>query len=287
MDPYDDYDPKQYVYDESSQEDDIVYLEGPVSGENPFLPYLAKDVELSQSQSQSTEQQMAPNLLPRRERKRRQTEAAAQMLGESSDSESSGSSDRNEEPDTFASLQSFLDNQSKQRTNTQGSNSCAGRDNEEVVPSETILASRTDFAVENENDVQADGAIDSYSQPEFPVADDWDLSQAEPTERSITPMVSAIQQAISGSSVSSVLEKELQRQRKRKQAASQSRQMTSVENLRPKTHDTNLSRWTARQGPDWSKKRTIGGGMSSSQPLFHSLGSQAPVANSSSIVGSR
>lgn len=287
MDPYDDYDPKQYVYDESSQEDDIVYLEGPVSGENPFLPYLAKDVELSQSQSQSTEQQMAPNLLPRRERKRRQTEAAAQMLGESSDSESSGSSDRNEEPDTFASLQSFLDNQSKQRTNTQGSNSCAGRDNEEVVPSETILASRTDFAVENENDVQADGAIDSYSQPEFPVADDWDLSQAEPTERSITPMVSAIQQAISGSSVSSVLEKELQRQRKRKQAASQSRQMTSVENLRPKTHDTNLSRWTARQGPDWSKKRTIGGGMSSSHPLFHSLGSQAPVANSSSIVGSR
>lgn len=287
MDPYDDYDPKQYVYDESSQEDDIVYLEGPVSGENPFLPYLAKDVELSQSQSQSTEQQMAPNLLPRRERKRRQTEAAAQMLGESSDSESSGSSDRNEEPDTFASLQSFLDNQSKQRTNTQGSNSCAGRDNEEVVPSETILASRTDFAVENENDVQADGAIDSYSQPEFPVADDWDLSQAEPTERSITPMVSAIQQAISGSSVSSVLEKELQRQRKRKQAASQSRQMTSVENLRPKTYDTNLSRWTARQGPDWSKKRTIGGGMSSSQPLFHSLGSQAPVANSSSIVGSR
>lgn len=287
MDPYDDYDPKQYVYDESSQEDDIVYLEGPVSGENPFLPYLAKDVELSQSQSQSTEQQMAPNLLPRRERKRRQTEAAAQMLGESSDSESSGSSDRNEEPDTFASLQSFLDNQSKQRTNTQGSNSCAGRDNEEVVPSETILASRTDFAVENENDVQADGAIDSYSQPEFPVADDWDLSQEEPTERSITPMVSAIQQAISGSSVSSVLEKELQRQRKRKQAASQSRQMTSVENLRPKTYDTNLSRWTARQGPDWSKKRTIGGGMSSSQPLFHSLGSQAPVANSSSIVGSR
>jgi hypothetical protein len=287
MDPYDDYDPKQYVYDESSQEDDIVYLEGPVSGEDPFLPYLAKDVELSQSQSQSTEQQMAPNLLPRRERKRRQTEAAAQMLGESSDSESSGSSDRNEEPDTFASLQSFLENQPKQRTNAQCSNSCAGGDNEEVVPSETILALRTDFAVENENDVPADGAIDSYNQPELPVADDWDLSQAEPTGRSITPMVSAIQQPISGSSVSSVLEKELQRQRKRKQAASQSRRMTSVENLRPKTYDANLSRWTARQGPDWSKKRTIGGEASSSQPLFHSLGSQAPVANSSSIVGSR
>lgn len=97
MDPYDDYDPKQYVYDESSQEDDIVYLEGPLSGEDPFLPYLAKDVELSQSQSQATEQQMAANLLPRRERRRMQTEAAAQMLGESSNSESSDSPDHNEE----------------------------------------------------------------------------------------------------------------------------------------------------------------------------------------------
>lgn len=294
MDPYDDYDPKQYVYDESSQEDDIVYLEGPVPGEDPFLPYLAKDVELSQSQSQSTEQHMPPNLLPRRERKRRRTEAAAQMLGESSDSDSSDSPDHNEEQDTFASLQSFLENQSKQRKDAQGSNSCTGGENESgghqkgyIVPTETILASRADFVIENENDVPADGAIDSYTQqPEFPIADDWDLSQAEPTERSIAPVVSASQQAISGSSVSLGLEKELQRQRKWKQAASQS-QMTSVDNLRPRTYNANLSRRTARQGPDWSKKRTIGGEMSSGQSLFHSVGSQAPVANSASIVGSR
>ena len=288
MDPYDDYDPKQYVYDESSQEDDIVYLEGPASGEDPFLPYLAKDVELSQSQSQTTELQMALKLLPRRERKRRQTEAAAQMLGQSSDSESSDSPDHNEEPDTFASLQSFLQNQSKQRTDAQGSNNDrTGGENKEFVPTETILASRADFAVQNENDVPADGANDRYTQPEFPIADDWDLSQAEPTERSITPMVSASQHAISGSSVSLVLEKELQRQRKRKQAASQPRQMTSVENLRPRTYDATLSRWTARQEPDWSKKRTIGGEVGSSQPLFHSMSSQALVANSTSIVGSR
>jgi hypothetical protein len=290
MDPYDDYDPKQYDYDESSLEDDIVYLEGPVSGEDPFLPYLAKDVELSQSQSQSTEQQMAPNLLPRRERKRKQTEAAAQLLGESSDSESSDSSDHNEEQDTFASLQSLLENQSKQRKDAQGSTSRTGGENESgghlmgyTVPNETTLAARTDSAVNNENDEPADGD----TQLEFPIADDWDLSQAEPTERSIAPMVSASQQAIPGSFVSLGLEKELQRQRKRKQAASQSRQMTSVDNLRPRTFDANLSRRTARQGPDWSKKRTIGGEMSSSRHRFHSVSSQAPVASSASIVGSR
>jgi hypothetical protein len=293
MDPYDDYDPKQYVYDEeSSQEDDIVYLEGTAPGEDPFLPYLAKDVELSQqtqSQTQSIEQ--VPSLLPRRERKRRQ--AAAQMLGESSDAESSDGPAHNEEQDAFASLQSLLEKKSQTRKGTQGSKSRKGGENEtggqqngSSEETETILAGRADSAKENENSVPAvvDLANDKFTQPEFPMADDWDPSQSELKKRTIAPVFSATQQAaIPGSFVSLGLEKELQRQRKRKEAASQSRQVTSVDSLRPRTFDANLRPRLAHQGPDWSKKRNLGG---LDWPLSLSM-SQAPVANSASIVGSR
>lgn len=298
MDPYDDFDPTQYVYDEGSSqedEDDIVYLEGPAPGEDPFLPYLAKDnADLSQQQTQSqtqpTEQQL-PSLLPRRERKRRQ--AAAQMLGESSDSESSNSPAHNEEQDAFASLQSFLENQSQKRKGTRslkrgGENESGGEHQDggsSEEEAETVLARRADSATENENSVPAveDRGNDKFTQSEFPMADDWDPSQAEPKESTIPLVASTTQQAISDLSVELGLERELQRQRERKQAASQSRQITSADSRRPRTFDTNPKSRPARHGPDWSKQRTFGG---LDQPLSLSM-SQAPFANSASIVGSR
>jgi hypothetical protein len=292
MDPYDDFDPKQYVYDEgSSQEDDIVYLEGSAPGEDPFLPYLAKSTELSQqSQSQTQSMEQVPSLLPRRERKRRQ--AAVQMLGESSDSESSDSPVHSEEQDAFASLQSLLEKQSQMRKGNQSSKGRQDGENENGVQqdgsrkeAEMVLAGRADSATENGNSVPAvvDRANDTFTQSEFPMADDWDPSQAEPRERTIVPVVRSAQQAMSDSSVSLGLEKVLERQRKLKQAASQSRHMTSADSQRPRTFDANIKYRPARPGPDWSKKRTLS---MLDQHLSLSM-SQAPVANSSSIVGSR
>jgi hypothetical protein len=300
MDPYDDFDPTQYVYDEGSSEedeDDIVYLEGPAPGEDPFLPYLAKDnADLSQqqhqtqSQTQSTEQQV-PNLLPRRERKRRQ--AAAQILGESSDSESSDSPAHNEEQvDAFASLEYFLENQSQKRKGTRslktgGENESGGdhQDGSSEEEAETVLAGRADSATENKNSVPAveDRGNDKFTQSEFPMADDWDPSQEEPRERTRAPVAITTQQVISDLSIELGLERELQRQRERKQAASQPRQMTSADSRRPRTFDTNPQSRPARHRPDWSKQRTFGG---LDQPLSLSM-SQAPFANSASIVGSR
>lgn len=234
MDPFDDYDPQAYDYDESDQDDDIVYLEAPVAqGEDPFLPYLAKDLNLSQSQlSQSSQYQQpqpqqhveAPSLLPRRERQRRRTEqAAAQMMEESSsDSELSNNPADNEEQDAFASLQSLLDRQSKQekeKDDEQNEDSGMMEASFDAQAAETNPAVDTGPAEQPAPMQGVNNNLLAMSQSQqFPLADDdWDPSQAaHVTQTRNVPLVSNsfadYTMSIGGpSSISSDLTKELQR----------------------------------------------------------------------------
>jgi len=291
MDPFDDYDPQAYDYDESDQEDDIVYLEGNEQGEDPFLPYLAKDVELSQSLlSQASEQQQAavPNLLPRRERERRRTEAAAQMMEESSDSELSNGPGDKEEQDTFASLQSLLEKQSQQEREK----AALKADEKNVaVAEEATSAAQSGAAKEPGQPVPMQDDNITFipeSQSQFPVADDdWELpTQANPTQTRNAPLVSNTSEYIGGpSSISSDLTRELQRHRKQQPTYSQ----PAVD--LPSTVDSNLlseleknRKRAQKKTTNSSTKRHVGGSTKSNTPQFQR---KAQVTSSKSIVGSR
>lgn len=302
MDPFDDYDPQQYEYDdESDQEDDIVYVEGPVQGEDPFLPYLAKDVEFSQSQqSQSTQQQQVavPNLLPRRERQRRRTEqAAAQMMEESSDSELSHDPADNEEQDTFASLQSLLDKQSQQEKEKAALK--ANETETSRMDAGSATAAETSSGVDTgpvEQAAPAQDVHDSFtgeSQSQFPLADDddWESTPVNhPQTESDVPLVSNTAEyntmsSMDGPSISLGLAKELQRHRKQNHA----QPMTSVDP--PSAVDSNLlseleknRKRAQKKTASRSNKRSVGG---SDRSQFRRKSSCAPVTSSKSIVGSR
>ena len=293
MDPYDDYDPQAYDYDDesSSQEDDIVYLEGPVPGEDPFLPYLAKDIDLSQTQSSQQEQQV-PNLLPRRERRRRRTEAAAQMMGESSESEMSKEAAEEEEQDAFASLQSLLEKQwqqEKEKVLNAAENECSQKDSVAARAANETKPATDAGTIEKEYTKQEDSSnliCESYSQ--FPVADYWEPTQGSPTKASRVPLISStVTEPIPGSTISWGLAKELQRQKKQKQVSSQPK--TSVDP--PIAVDKNIlselekNRKRAQEkvvsGPT---KRTA---IKRVRPQFHRNKEPTQVASAKSIVGSR
>ena len=299
MDPYDDYDAQQYVYDESDleqsdQDDDIVYLEGPVPGEDPFLPYLANDIEFSQSQSVEQER-VVPTLLPRHERKRLRTEVAARMLNEGNSSSSESSTDdAREEQDAFASLQSLLEKQSHKvvdiRRNEE-SESCQPGEARETTQAAPFKSSTAEPDRSGNTDGVNDNAVFvAHSQPEFPQADDWELSQADPTQRT-QRIITSVQHRVSDASVSAGLEKELRRQRKQKQFTP--KPLNAISNVRPRSYDANLvselekNRKRARKAADWSKRRKIGGDVTEPGLLVRANSSQTPVANTDSIVGSR
>jgi hypothetical protein len=297
MDIYDDFDPQQYDYDDSDQEDDIVYLEGPVQqGEDPFLPYLAKDVDLSQTQM-SQPQQQAPNLLPRRERQRRREEQMMQEE-ESSDSEQSNHPHEGEE-DVFASLQSLLEKQSQREKEKK-----AALNQDESVAGEAIERTALSIAAnEQEHEAPAQNAkgnVIHETQSQFPAAEDWEPSQqdlTQETKRNAVPMLShtAVEHTMSmdGPSISSGLMKELYRANKKRDITSQS----SVLMDPPRAVDLNLlselekSRKRAAQEKTTSrpKKRTSDGTLRSNRIQSHqNTQLKTHVAkDSKSIVGSR
>ena len=299
MDPFDDYDPQAYEYNESDQDDDIVYVEGNEQGEDPFLPYLAKDVELSQSQfSQPSQQQQetaVPNLLPRRERQRRRTEAAAQLMEESSDSELSNQHDDDEEEeDAFASLQSLLEKQSQLQKEKGARNvdNETGSGRMEVSPNVTEKCAAGVDERPSEQAVPMQNESHNFIpqvESQFPVADDdWEPSEANLTRANNVPFVSGTSLDYIGgpSSISSDLTRELQRHRKQMNVPSQPA-------IGPCTVDSNLlselkkNRKRAQQQkktPSRPKMTAAGGNKKIDQQPFRR---KAQVTSSKSIVGSR
>lgn len=320
MDIYDDFDPQQYYYDESDQEDDIVYLEGPVQGEDPFLPYLAKDL----SQSQPTQQEeLMPNLLPRRERKRRREE---QMMQESSDSEHSNHDERDQ--DAFASLQSLFEKHTQQEKEKKvgalsQEESVANDDakeeettlQENETKEETTMQENESSSMghqERNHEVPVQDNNDNVipeSQSQFPLAEDWEPSQEEAnltqqTTRPAIPMVSQHYTAAEHTNVSSIntpsissgLIKELHRAQQKKNAAS--KPLAAAMNP-PRVVDSNLlSELEKNRKREALEKKTtrprkqIAGGSSinkSLRPQFHRNRPQKTqvAEDTKSIVGSR
>lgn len=304
MDPFDDFDPQNFDYDDSDQEDDIVYLEGPVQGEDPFLPYLAKDVELSQSQmsqQQQQHQQQVPNLLPRRERQRRRAEQIL-MEEESSDSELSHQDNATGEENAFASLQSLLEKQSQQAKENAAANqdesvaavdvregTALGRDPPSIAQEEPEHAVPVQDANEN--------LIPETQSQQFPLAEDWDLTQENPTQARSVPMVSNsaaeyASMSLDAPSISAGLVKELRRVQKQKHIVSEPSAMVNLSkavdsNLLSELHKNRkrLAQEKATSGP---RKRS-GGSIKSNPPQFHRNRTRKThvTKDTKSIVGSR
>ena len=315
MDIFDDFDPQQYDYDESDQEDDIVYLEGPVEGEDPFLPYLAKDDGLSQTQASQPTQENQPNLLPRRERQRRREEQMMHQEESSSDSEYSNQEEG--EHDAFASLQSLLEKQSQQEKETKAAldqdESVANGDTKEEEAKEeetTVPGNESSSIVDQEPDheVPVQDTNDNLipeTQSQFPLAEDWEPSQEEAnltqeTTRAI-PMVSqhytAAQHAnmsMDGPSISSGLIKELRRAQQKKDIASKPFAAMNP----PRAVNSNLlseleknRKRAALEKKTRPKKQATGVGSihKSQRPQFHRNRPQTTrvAKDTKSIVGSR